>query len=555
MNITRFFFQNYRSFNQAQEFYPNPGLNIIVGQNDAGKSNIFKVINEIIEPFNIFRTEGNIFFKGTKNEGKFCSVTLPIPSDLYEQFKESYLAGNYPLDHFELLFSKDIDIEMYRDKNSIIREIWIGQVRIESKVYTKKQATVGKLILPKLNLSQEWIEFASNHNTDYMDYTQRFIRKIKEKIGVIQSEISNIIELFETSVFNFSEIRQRPDKPAVDAISNKDFSPSGSQIGDILFRLQNSGNSINRKKCNNIKDAFHVLFPRYELIVIKEGNQVEIQVEVQDNENEENPFVLPIISLGTGVIELLIFLVNLIATEDKIFILEEPELHLHPINQLKLLNLINQYKNNNQIFIITHSPYFICSEDITSNVHVRMENGASKIIQPISEDGSSLLSSELLLKIQKELEYENFENLNIFFAQAVLLVEGPTEKGGIPIIANVLDKSFFQNNIYIAKVNGYPNFKLYYKLLEAFHIPCLILADNDAKKFLKDIPSKDKYILSTDFEGVIMGKYEELYNEATKKFKGKPLRAKWAINQMVQNKKPIPKEFKELIDKIYQKII
>ncbi|MFB6212937.1 MAG: ATP-dependent endonuclease, partial [Candidatus Magasanikbacteria bacterium] len=105
-----------------------------------------------------------------------------------------------------------------------------------------------------------------------------------------------------------------------------------------------------------------------------------------------------------------------------LFIIDEPELHLHPQIQKKYLDLINKESKNKdiQFVLVTHSDEFINHETI-SNIHrFYIENNFTKTKHP----GNSLKSSdEELIKL---LDYT--ENSRVFFSEKVLLVEGPDDR-------------------------------------------------------------------------------------------------------------------------------
>lgn len=188
---------------------------------------------------------------------------------------------------------------------------------------------------------------------------------------------------------------------------------------------------------------------------------------------------------GSGISILLAYFlldtISKLSKEKIIFLIDEPELHLHPQLQQSLFKVFRE--SEFQTIYTTQSDCFISVADWQSVS--RFEPGFN--VAPKTTDlegqleGSKL--SEHLDEIKKWHQHESVffrEDNQIFFARKCLLVEGPAEKYGLPVLARKLDKHL--DGITIVSCNGKGKIPYYQLLCKSFGIPFFTLFDLDGRQ-------------------------------------------------------------------------
>lgn len=165
------------------------------------------------------------------------------------------------------------------------------------------------------------------------------------------------------------------------------------------------------------------------------------------------------------------------------YCIEEPEAHLHPHQQRKLSEyLVKTLKG--QVFITSHSP------------QIASEFSPNSIVRLLSKDkqtqAASYGCSEIIEKSIQEFGYRlNIISSESFFANVVLLVEGPSEIIFYKLLARSSGIDLDRLNISILMADGI-GFSTFTKVLSALEIKWVIRTDNDIFK----IPKKNEYRLA-----------------------------------------------------------
>lgn len=145
----------------------------------------------------------------------------------------------------------------------------------------------------------------------------------------------------------------------------------------------------------------------------------------------------------------------LLATESDGFpllLIEEPEAHLHPQRQVRLMSFLQAQAAQRrpdgqqiQIVVTTHSPNLASELKLGNLVLIEGARGF-----PLGE-GHTQLSKNDYRFLERFLDVTK---ANLFFARAVLIVEGDAENILVPTIAQLLGRDFRRYGVSVVNVGG-----------------------------------------------------------------------------------------------------
>ncbi len=169
-----------------------------------------------------------------------------------------------------------------------------------------------------------------------------------------------------------------------------------------------------------------------------------------------------------------------------LLLVEEPEAHLHPQLQVRVMDLLQQQPVNEQrqvqVVMTTHSPSLAAGADIESMTLV--QNAKTYRLRP--EDTRLAKADYQYLR-----QFIDATKSNLFFARGVAFVEGPAEALLLPAIAEIAGMSFSKYGISVVNVGNvglYHYARIFQRRVvgESIPMPVACITDRDIVPNLAD---------------------------------------------------------------------
>lgn len=366
MNITQFTMEEVRCFAERQQFDIRP-LTFLVGENSTGKTTAlacFQVLANYLkdgevdfnaEPYSmgIFkdivrnsRPKGSAFKLGFTFTGERENVEYTVECvQKKDGFEPAIESVTIKFADGKIVFKTEDRVERGMRLASIdeVRNHDSNQYYVDVEPTFLDRVPLYYL----LNHCYNMIKRQSGGENPLAEY----IKKKYEAIG----DLGNLEDI---SVFSTSPVRSRPKRTYDPTREFND--PEGSDVPMQLMRIA----STKRGEWEALKQA---------LVEFGKGSGLFENIEIQNLGGSLGaPFQLKvkvrgpnsnIIDVGYGVSQILPILVHILGPPQwrkTFFLLQQPEVHLHPTAQAQLSSLLASSANGDQSFIVeTHSDYMI----------------------------------------------------------------------------------------------------------------------------------------------------------------------------------------------------
>lgn len=480
MRLSRVKIKNYRSIQEC-EFYPG-NICAMVGENNAGKSNILRAIYSVIgrdwvsansfsdDDFTDHNPDNDITielefdppltYQGFVAEN---SVDVPIVRYVVTHYKRSTKqakAGDRRLETACLQANGDLV--------SVLAEAPQHGKQHKYKTLTSIPAEIREQ-MPVLFIGTD-----RSLSTQLPSVRTSLLRRMLEDVDkalkkkTAQVEENGVIrERFVHDIF-LEKLRSALDTLRV---------PEFQELENILRirSLENLGYDPVKDK-----EKFRFHFDLFDSMDFFKAIKIRFQ---------EGTFEIEATSMGEGAQNAFVIAVfqayEQMRKKGSVFLIEEPEMYLHPHRQRFFYQTLRNISENNQIIYTTHSANFVTVPEY-EEIHLvsRGENGYTKITR-----SSLKMSDAEREKLRKELDPERNE---LFFSRYVILVEGDTEKLALPEYAVRLSIDLNRVGCSIIEVGGKRSLKALASMVRSFKIPFTIVFDTDSSDSRKDKKNEEQ---------------------------------------------------------------
>lgn len=493
--ISRVKMKNFRNFKDVDVSLGHK--EVIIGENNVGKTNFLRALQLILDPS--LSDEDRMLDESDFND------TLTDPMDNDEEIQIDIYISNYETNKTLLTVLQDATVKD-ADGNEILQITYKffpnyddnGNKEYEFNIYKANDEAKKFGSYDRKYLNLKVIKALRDVESEMRNLRTSPVKKMLNEYSIDKEELKRIADGYEKSskeILNLDELidlTSNINKRFSTILGNNDFDVSlqamevdpNRVLSSLKLLMSNRNTADISLGLNNILYISMILqmlqdktvpsFLKADTFVeLKAKEDSQILEDVYELKVETGNYFLKKDITDAQMSEIHSFMDKNMPSNKGVTILaiEEPEAHLHPVNQRLIYKDVIK-NSNNSVLLTTHSTHITAIAPIQSIVHLHEKNGEGTVIHATAD---MPITDGEFLDVERYLDVKRGE---IYLGKAVILVEGIAEEYLIPRFAEELGKPLDEKGIIVCNINC-TNFTPYVKLLKNLDIPYAVITDGD----------------------------------------------------------------------------
>lgn len=501
MRIKNIIIKNYRSIEELIlpiKSIANKSCFIFLGKNESGKSNIINAISLINEGVSFdYNLDCN---KSSKKKKEDIKITIELELQETELLKGNNTLINIPDKIKDILSIKKIEKSVLIDSNNKIKHVLNIEID-ENEIFKKyvyndvletvkeiKEVYKGKYTINDNNISTY---IGKNYSILKKSNLEKIISK--KVINFVNSNVSKCI-LWKPSpsyLINDSiDLNRFAENNEISIPLKNIFRICG--IKDIKSRIMMISNDIEERAqlkqelSDSITSYVNKVWPEHPIKIFVEIESMSCTVMIEDKDNSLPKYKMN--QRSDGFKQFFSILLNLSIENDineiknKIILLDEPEVHIHPSGVKYLRDELLKISENNIVIISTHSIYLVDKLNLERHFKVEKVKSVTTINQ-IDKDNP--YEEEVIYEALGTSIYEHVQ-------PNMLIFEGKTDKDVFDGFTNKFKMELKPSRIGSISADGVEKIPQYTKFIDGKMVKGFVVVDSDSDgKKVKDNIIKD----------------------------------------------------------------
>lgn len=410
MHLSRIRIINYKSYLDSGNIFFKPGINVVIGPNNSGKTALLEALSLHI---------ANKPHKGEKAPKYPSTGWSPTSKVEFTVSLESEELDDYKFGSLTLPSPANGRID---DVVKVLNTALETGLHIKGSSHhqgVNKDFDYGYPPAPKADTN-------SCLHTFSLDEEGRYRSSATAGTDLEHSTGWQLVKPFASKIYRFQAERvSLSSSPIQDTTA--ELQTNASNLPAVLHFLQSTNPTRFKRLMRYVTDVI----PSVKWVTAVPVNTViTINIWPIDPETERADLAIDLREAGTGIGQVLAMLyVVFTSAEPRTIIIDEPQSFLHPGAIRKLLEIFHLFSQH-QYFISTHSPDILSAANPSSITALEYREGVSS---------SKSLTMSQTAELRNVLNEIGVRFGDVFFATSILWVEGPTEALAFPLVLKSSD--------------------------------------------------------------------------------------------------------------------